>query len=220
MKHRIITIDGPAGSGKSTVAREVARRLGFTYLDTGALYRAAALAVISSGVEARDGVACASVIDKAEISLHEDKVYLDGRDVSSDIRSPGVAEAASAIAVHADVRKRLTALQRELADRESIVAEGRDTGSVVFPGADLKIFLDADIAERARRRHAEFARKGMDADPSEVFESMRRRDEQDGSRRHSPLRVPENAFVVDTTHLTQEEVVVKILSMVRQALAD
>jgi cytidylate kinase len=220
VRNLIITIDGPAGSGKSTVAGEVARRLGFTYLDTGALYRAAALAVLGAGCDVNDADACADVIERSGIDIRQDGVFLDGRDVTGEIRSPEVGDAASAVAVHGRVRGLITRLQQRLAEKASIVVEGRDTGSVVFPNADLKIYLDAGIHERARRRQAELARKGLVLEGGSVLESLRRRDDRDVSRSHSPLVVPEHAVVVDTTHLSIEEVVGKILSIAEKALAD
>ncbi len=220
MRRRVITIDGPAGSGKSTVAREVAQRLGYTFLDTGAIYRAAALAVLESGCNAKDGDACAGVLSRCTIDMQGRAVFLNGHDVTSAIRTPAISDMASAIAVHPQVRSALTEIQRDLARRASVVAEGRDTGSVVFPHADLKIFLDADIGERARRRHAELAGTGMDTNMEDVITAMLQRDERDRTRPTSPLVIPEHAVVVDTTHLSVDEVVGVIVSLAEERLAD
>ena len=153
MKHAAVTIDGPAGSGKSTIARQVADRLGFVYLDTGALYRAAALAVDEAGADSTDGDACAEVVRRAGIGLEHGRVSMGGRDVTEAIRSHRISSLSSQIAVHPQVRDALLDLQRSFREKSPLVAEGRDTGSVVFPDADVKIYIDASAQERARRRH-------------------------------------------------------------------
>ncbi|HOC76891.1 MAG TPA: (d)CMP kinase [Deltaproteobacteria bacterium] len=220
MKHAIITIDGPAGSGKSTVAREVASRLGFTFLDTGALYRAAAIAVHEAGVDVRDDPACGAAVHQARIDLSGGRVSLNDRDVTEEIRSPRISDLASTIAVHPSVRRELLGIQRSFSQRAPVVVEGRDTGSVVFPHADLKIYLDAAPAERARRRHAELATKGADTAVGVVLTELVTRDRRDGSRSVSPLVIPEHAVVVDTTHLSFGEVVEKVLFLARERLTD
>ncbi|HQI81514.1 MAG TPA: (d)CMP kinase [Deltaproteobacteria bacterium] len=220
MKHRAITIDGPAGSGKSSVAREVALRLGFSFLDTGALYRAAALAIRDAGCDANDNDACGRVLQGIHISQDGGTTLLNGRDVSQEIRTPETSALASAIAVHPSVRGVLVEVQRSFLSRSSLVAEGRDTGSVVFPDADVKIYLHADPEERARRRHAELVAKGMSPAMETVLHEMKIRDERDEGRKESPLVIPESAVVVDTTHLNIQEVVEKILSLVRERLTD
>lgn len=220
MRPRVITIDGPAGSGKSTVAREVASRLGFTFLDTGALYRAAATAIHEARVDMRDNEACGEVISRTRLSFSAGRILLNGRDVTHEIRSPLISDLSSTIAVHPSVRRELLAVQRSFARRTSLVAEGRDTGSVVFPDADLKIYLDADPDERARRRHAELVTKGSEADREKVFNDLRERDLRDESRSVSPMVVPQHAVVVDTTHLTLDEVVERVLSLARERLTD
>lgn len=195
----LVTIDGPAGSGKSTVAAALASRLGVERLDTGAMYRAVTLLVLRSGTDAADGPAVARLAREMSLELGQN-VILDGEDVTSEIRSAAVDGAVSVVASHADVRAELVRRQREWArQRGAGVVEGRDIGSVVFPDADVKIFLTADPIERARRR--------------QVHETaLERRDSLDSSRETSPLVVPEGAIVVDSTSLSVDEVVEEVLS--------
>lgn len=220
MKYLTITIDGPAGSGKSTVARNVAQELRFTYLDTGALYRAAALAIERAGCDIHNNDACGQVLARTCISLNGDRVEVDGEDVTDEIRSHHISELASTIAVHTTVRRELLKIQRSSKGLSSLVAEGRDTGSVVFPDADIKIYLNAATEERAQRRHRELLGKGADITLEKVLSDMNRRDQRDSDREISPLAIPEHAIVVDTTHLKFDEVVGKILSIVKERLAD
>lgn len=220
MSFYTVTIDGPAGSGKSSVAREVAQRLGFTFLDTGALYRAAAVILEGSGCDIHNERECADVLAKSSISILEGKTYANGMDVSEVIRSHRISELASTIAVHPSVRRELLSIQRSFKGLASLVAEGRDTGSVVFPDADIKFYLDATPQERARRRHAETSDKESTAEMEQVLSDIKRRDERDASRPVSPLKVPDNAVVVDTTHLKLEGVVEKVIAIIRDRLAD
>jgi cytidylate kinase len=195
----LIAIDGPAGAGKSTVARAVADALGFTYLDTGAMYRCIALADLRG---APDPLACA-------IGLGG-RVTLDGEDVTAQIRTPEVSARASEVASRPEVRAKLVDLQRELIARGDYVAEGRDIGTVVAPDAELKVFLTASPEERARRRSAEIG-----ADEQAVLADMRTRDERDSTREHSPLVVAGDAVEVDTTGLGIDEVVARIVALAR-----
>ena len=204
----VIAIDGPAGAGKSTVARGVAERLGFTYLDSGAMYRAAALAAMGRGERSPAEVARALNIEVG------DRVLVDGTDVTSAIRSPTVSEAASKIATDPAVRAALVEKQRELLSGGDWVAEGRDIGTVVAPQAELKIFLTATPDERARRR----ARQ-LGADPASVLAEQARRDARDSEREHSPLRPAADAITLDTTALSAEEVVERVLARARGILA-
>ncbi|HVN71560.1 MAG TPA: (d)CMP kinase [Desulfomonilia bacterium] len=220
MTYRIITLDGPAGSGKSTVAKKVAKDLGYTFLDTGAIYRAAAIAVDRSGCNFHDGEECASVISKIIIRISGEHIFLDEHDVTEEIRSHHISELSSAIASHSAVRRELLGIQRSFKAMSSLVAEGRDTGSVVFPDADIKFYLDADPEERARRRHRELTAKGIDLSMDQLKDDLMNRDLRDSSRANAPLSIPENAVVVDTTHLTLEEVVETILSEIRERLSD
>jgi CMP/dCMP kinase len=220
MTCRTITIDGPAGSGKSTVAKEIARRLGYTFLDTGAIYRAAAVIVENSGCDIHDDKECASVLAKADIRIASGKTFANEKDVTDVIRSHHISELASAIAAHPSVREELLGIQRAFKGSTSLVAEGRDTGTAVFPDADIKFFLDATPEERARRRHSESVSKGNDAPMRQVLLDLKQRDKRDSTRTASPLTVPEDSFVVDTTHLNFEEVVEKILSIINDKLTD
>ncbi|MBX5469255.1 MAG: (d)CMP kinase [Thermoleophilaceae bacterium] len=199
----VIAIDGPAGAGKSTVARGVAERLGFTYLDSGAMYRAAALATLEDRREP------AEVARTLEIELGE-RVLANGRDVTAAIRTPEVTEAASRIATDRAVRAALVEKQRELIRRGDWVAEGRDIGTVVAPGAELKIFLTASPEQRARRRAAE-----LGVDWRTVLRDQTLRDEQDRRREHSPLRAAPDAIAIDTTDRTVEDVVTQIAKLAR-----
>jgi CMP/dCMP kinase len=197
----VIAIDGPAGAGKSTVAKAVARRLGFTYLDSGAMYRAVALAALERGLDP------AEVAPTVRIELG-DRVLLDGRDVTEAIRTPQISEAASEAAAQPSVRAAMVAEQRRLLGRGDWVAEGRDIGTVVAPDADLKVFLTADPQERARRRAAK-----LGADPQAVLAEQTIRDERDRTREHSPLQAAPGAVELDTTALTLEHVVERVADL-------
>jgi cytidylate kinase len=198
----VVAIDGPAGAGKSSVARAVARALGFTYLDSGAMYRCVALAALSGGREP------AEVAPLVRIELGN-RVLLDGRDVTEEIRTPPVSEAASRAAADPIVRAAMVAEQRRLLSRGDWVAEGRDIGTVVAPDAEVKVFLTASAAERARRRAAE-----LGADAATVLAEQTIRDQRDQTREHSPLQPADGAVVLDTTGLTLEEVVERVVGLV------
>ena len=220
MKHIIITIDGPAGTGKSTIAQETARRLGYLYLDTGALYRAAALAIDDAGADIHDDEQCGTIASEATITFAGDRVELNGTDVTSQIRTSHISSLASKIAVHPSVRKALMNIQRSFKEKHSLVAEGRDTGSVVFPNAQIKIFLDASVNERAKRRYDELVLKGSAITYDQVLDDVKARDNRDTTRGTSPLVIPEHAIVVDTTHLDIAGVVQKVLEVIQEKLAD
>ena len=203
----VIAIDGPAGSGKSTTAREVARRLGYLYLDTGAMYRALGLGLLRSGVSPDDAEASARSARTQRIDLRSgadgQRTFLDGADVSAAIRAPEVSDAASRVAVHPDVREAMVARQREIGRDGGIVLEGRDTGTAVFPDAELKVFLVADVAERGRRRQQEMARRGEAVDLDLLIVQLRARDDRD---RKTQLRLgvwpAADARRLDTTGLS------------------
>jgi CMP/dCMP kinase len=201
----VVAIDGPAGAGKSTVARAAARALGFTYLDSGAMYRAAALALLERGGAASE------VAERADIRVG-DRVLLDGRDVTAEIRAPDVSEAASKVAVNPKVREAMAAKQRALLAAGDWVAEGRDIGTVVAPDAPVKVFLTASAEERARRRAAE-----LGADVDTVMRDQALRDAQDSTREHSPLQLAPGAVELDTTGLDVDEVVARIVELVERA---
>ena len=205
----LVAIDGPAGAGKSTVARELARELGFTYLDTGAMYRCVALLALAAPAAQPDELARAAAI---ELAGDDGAVRLNGEDVSARIRAPEVSEAASRVAADGEVRTALVAKQRQIVAAGDWVAEGRDIGTVVAPDAALKVFLTADPAERARRRAAE-----LGADAATVLAEQTLRDERDSARTHSPLRAADGAVVLDTTGLTIAQVVEQIATLARAA---
>lgn len=206
----VIAIDGPAGAGKSSVARAVAAALGFTYLDSGAMYRCVALAAIESGANLDDAGATGAVARGLRIELDGDSVAVGDRDVSAEIRTPEVTEAASRVSVHPDVRDAMVAQQRRLIAAGRYVAEGRDIGTVVSPDSPLKVFLTASPAERARRRAAQTGE-----DEASVLAAQRERDERDETREHSALRAAPDAVEIDTTGLALSEVVEKVVELAR-----
>ena len=222
MKKLVVTIDGPAASGKSTTARTVAKRLGYKYLDTGAMYRAMGLKALKAGVDVADEGGMAKVARDTEIDVETlasgTRVLLDGTDVTDDLRSPEVSTAASEVAALGPVRERMVEIQRRIGEEGGIVAEGRDIGSVVFPEAEVKIYLDADLRTRALRRKKELNGKGTRVELAKVERDIRSRDKSDSNRQHSPLVVPEGATIVDTTHLTIEEQIDEVLREVRERM--
>ena len=205
---KIIAVDGPAGAGKSTVSKIVAARLGYTYIDTGAMYRAVALKVLQSGKSVED------VTRDIEIKLDDAaRVFLDGVEVTKEIRTPEVSRGASDVAKLGFVRKKLTELQRAMAHQGKVIMDGRDIGTQVLPNADLKIFLTATVEERARRRFEELKLKGIAADFEQVRKEIILRDKQDSTREIAPLAQAEDAVLLDSTSLTIDEVVVEILRL-------
>lgn len=200
----VVAIDGPAGAGKSTVARQTAQALGFTYLDSGAMYRSVALAALRRGAEP------AAVAPGLEIEIGQ-RVRVGGEDVTDAIRTPEVSEAASQAAADPVVREAMVAHQRRLLTQGNWVAEGRDIGTVVAPDADVKVFLTADPRERARRRAAE-----LGGDPETILAEQTIRDERDQAREHSPLRPAQGAVILDSTGLSVDEVVGRIVELVRE----
>jgi cytidylate kinase len=213
----VVTIDGPAGAGKSTVAAALARRLGFTLIDTGALYRGLAWAVQEAGVAPEDGPALRDVLDRTSVRLEGARVVVNGRDVTAEIRTPGISRLTSRLTTLGVVRDKMTPIQRALAAAGGAVLEGRDTGSVVWPEAEVKFYLDADLDTRAQRRRADLAARGLDGDLETVREEIARRDRQDMERALAPLVKPAGAVVVDTTGLGIAEVVDGLLRVIEQA---
>jgi cytidylate kinase len=206
----IVAVDGPSGTGKSTVSRAVARHRGLPHLDTGAFYRAATLAVLRSGVSPGDAQAAAAVVAAAEMDQIEGRMFLDAEDVTEEIRSSEVTQTVSQVSAHPAVRKLLVDHQRRWVERHGgrAVVEGRDIGSVVFPDATVKIYLDARPEVRAQRRALETGES-----PEEVLKDIRRRDEYDSTRSASPLTVPKGAVIVDTSDLSFDEVVESVLAL-------
>jgi len=215
----VVTIDGPAAAGKSTTARALAGRLGFLYIDTGALYRALALKVVREGLSPDDAAGVSALLEGTTLDLsgtpEEAHVFLDGVDVSREIRTPEVSEVSSRLAARGDVRRRLVEFQRGLRDRGPLVGEGRDLGTVVFPDADVKIFLDADLETRARRRARELQGRGIAASLEQVRGDLERRDGRDRGRAESPLRAADDAIHVDTSGMEVEDQVEAVLAVVR-----
>lgn len=206
---KIIAVDGPAGAGKSTVSKICAARLGYTYIDTGAMYRAVALKVIQSGKTLDE-----NLIKDIDILLDNSaRVFLDNVEVTKEIRTPEVSRGASDVAKFGFVRKKLTELQREMAKNGSVIMDGRDIGTQVLPNADLKIFLTATVEERARRRLEELRAKGIAADFAKVEKEMSLRDKQDTEREIAPLAKADDAILIDSTNLSIEEVVAEILRL-------
>ena len=221
MRDLVITIDGPAGSGKSTTARLVALRLGYTYLDTGAMYRAMTFKALEEGLDVSDPEALGRLARATDIRIATEpegtRVILDGRDVTGLLRSPEVTRNASAVAAARGVRERMVELQRLVGGRGRIVAEGRDIGSVVFPGAEVKIYLDASLHCRAERRQRELARAGTTLPVDQLERELAARDKFDSSREISPLCVPRGAVTVDTTGLTIDQQVDRVIEEVRRS---
>ncbi|KRE31575.1 cytidylate kinase [Mycobacterium sp. Soil538] len=217
----VIAIDGPAGTGKSTVARGLATSLGARYLDTGAMYRIVTLSVLRRGVDVGDAAAIAAAVGDVDLAVGhdpgEDRSYLAGEDVSAEIRGDAVTKAVSAVSAVPEVRSRLVALQRALADGPGrVVVEGRDIGTVVLPDADVKIFLTASAEERARRRNDQNVAAGLPDDYAAVLADVQRRDHLDSTRAVSPLRAADDAVVVDTSDMTQDEVIGHLTELVEQ----
>ena len=214
----IVAIDGPAGAGKSTVARAVARRLGLAYLDTGAMYRGLTWLALQRDVDPGDGASLAALARDVPMAIEPtrdgDRVRVDGQDVTEAIRLPEVSGRVSEVSAHPGVREEMVAAQRALLSSGGWVSDGRDVGTVVWPGADLKVFLTASLEERARRRRAELAARGVEVDEPTVLEDVRRRDHLDTTRDTSPLRVAPGAIVIDSSEMTADDVVERVVRLV------
>jgi cytidylate kinase len=223
MAKRVIAIDGPAGSGKSTTAKLVAKKLGFLYLDTGAMYRAITLKALDNGVDVNDEEKLETLTRDSRLSFEnkdgESRIWLDGEDVSEEIREPRVNRDVSYVSMHKKVRKVLVEKQKQIGEENDLVAEGRDTTTVVFPHA-FKVYLDADISERARRRLLELQEKGIQTTLEEQVEEISRRDKLDSGREASPLLRHKDAVVVDTTNLTIEQQVDRVVQLFSQRIGN
>jgi CMP/dCMP kinase len=212
----VITIDGPAGAGKTTAARALARRLGYRLLDTGALYRAVAVSVAAAGIPPDDAAALQLHLDRLALDLRGDRIFVNGRDVTREIRDEAIGRLTSALSTRAAVRSALIPVQRRLAAGGGVVLEGRDTGTVVWPEAEVKFYLDASLDTRARRRHAELVLCGTPIALDAVRAEMAARDAQDTTRPLAPLAKTADAVEIDTTALSVEEVVDRMLEWVEQ----
>ncbi len=211
-KRILVAIDGPAGSGKSTVAKLLSKKLGINYLDTGAMYRAVAFYLTSKGFSPADDIT--SELEKIDIEFKDGELYINGKKVSEEIRSPEAGKLASDFAKLPAVREKLTKIQRAICEKGSFVVDGRDIGTVVLPNADVKIFLTASFEERVKRRLNELQQKGINASVEEVEKEMRLRDAQDSSRSIAPLKPAQDAFIIDTTSMSVEEVLTRICKII------
>lgn len=218
-----IAIDGPAGAGKSTVARAVAKQLGYIYVDTGALYRTIGLYMLENEIPPEDGEKVTAALPRIRVKLTyqegEQRVLLNRRDVTEEIRTDAVSMASSTVSALPAVRSFLLELQRDLAQRSNVVMDGRDIGTVVLPEAQVKIFLTASAEERAQRRYKENQAKGMSGSYEQVLAAIKSRDEQDMNRETAPLKQAQDAFYLDTTNNTREQSVERILALVRAKLS-
>ena len=223
MKHIAVAVDGPAGAGKSSVSKAVAKDMGYTYIDTGAMYRAAALFAIENGIDiCNDRAALISRLDEIKIALKNEngaqRVYLNGRDVSGRIRQEDVSVGASDIAVIPEVRVKLVAMQREMAKTDDVIMDGRDICSTVLPDARVKIFLTASVDARAKRRYDELTAKGVECDYEKLKADIEYRDKNDSEREMSPLKKADDATLLDTTDLTFDEAVERVKELIRDVL--
>lgn len=219
MKKIIVAIDGPSGSGKSTVAKRLAGRLGYMYIDTGAMYRAVALQAKRDSIDINDSAALIGLCESVKLEFVPDngglRTILNGEDVSEAIRTPEMSMAASDISARKEVRQALLSLQRRMGENGGVVLEGRDVGTVIFPNAEAKFFLDASLEERGKRRYKELAAKGMDVTLEQTIEDVRKRDINDSSREIAPLKMADDAVLVDSTNLNIEEVVEKMIEVIK-----
>jgi cytidylate kinase len=213
---QVIAIDGPSGAGKTTIAKLVAKELGFDYLDTGALYRTVALALKNNGIELEDSDdKLKDLLDNSHIAFNNGKVFLNGKDVSEDIRSSEIDHYSSVFSARKLIRDFLLEVQRDSALDADLVVEGRDTTTVVFPDAKIKIYLSASLEERAKRRYLQFREKGIDISIDESRMNITERDIRDSSREIAPLKIASDALLVDSSNLSVEQVLKKILDFVR-----
>ncbi|HRY77705.1 MAG TPA: (d)CMP kinase [Candidatus Izemoplasmatales bacterium] len=205
MNHHALAIDGPAGAGKSTVAKILAKKLGYTYIDTGAMYRATTYKALRLKVDLDDPEAF-GFLDSTPMTFRDGILFMDGEDVSEKIRTHSVSNNVSVVASHIPVRNKLVAIQQKIAQDDNVVMDGRDIGTIVLPQADLKIYMTASVEERARRRHEENLANGIESDYQKIQKDIERRDKIDSSRAYNPLRQAEDAVYLDTSHLDIEQV--------------
>lgn len=223
MKNIAVAVDGPAGSGKSTVAKLIAKNMSIVYIDTGAMYRTVGLYCIENGIDTKNEKAVCSVLDDIKMDIKAQMggqtIFLNGVDVTSKVRTQEAGRAASDVAVILAVREKLVEIQRNMAKGTSVIMDGRDIGTNVLPQAEVKIFLNASVEERAKRRVGELLALGENPDFDEVKEQIRKRDENDTNRKHNPLRKAEDAIEIDTTGMTIDEVTDKISDIIREKIS-
>lgn len=207
MKEFIVTVDGPAGSGKSTIAKIIAKKYGFTYLDTGAMYRMIALYALENSIDLQDSKAIETMLKNTKLDIVGNQFFLNGKDVSDEIRTPRVSAIVSPVSAIKEIRVKLVDLQREISKGKSVILDGRDIGTVVFPSGDVKIYLVASPEERAKRRLKEYEEKGVEADYESVLASIKERDFIDSTRKESPLKKAEDAHEIDSSTMSIDEVV-------------
>ncbi|MGL4803453.1 MAG: (d)CMP kinase [Cetobacterium sp.] len=218
MKNYIIALDGPAGSGKSTIAKIIAKNFGLTYLDTGAMYRMVALYILENNIDFNNVADVENILNNIKVDIIDDKFILNGKDVSLEIRTPEVTKIVSPVSAIKAVRVKLVDLQREISKGKKVILDGRDIGTVVFPNADLKVFLVASPEERAKRRVKDYASKGITEDFETVLKDILERDHTDSTRKESPLKKAEDAIEVDTSFLNIEESVQAISNLIKEKI--
>ena len=221
MKHYVIAVDGPAAAGKSTISKRLAKILGFTYIDTGAMYRAFTEYVLRKGVDPKDEQACCALIPEVEIELFPDgKVMCSGKDVTREIREPHVSGNVSYIASYKEIRLALVELQRKMGEKSSVIMDGRDIGTYVFPNADVKIFQVASVEERAKRRYIENQEKGIPCTYEDIVADVEKRDRIDSSRAFAPLKPAADSILLDTSNFTIEESVEATLKIIKDKIGE
>ena len=221
MRKVVIAIDGPAAAGKSTVSKAVAKKLGYTYIDTGAMYRAFTEYCLRKGVDCQNEAACCALIPEVEITLYPDgKVMCSGKDVTREIREPHVSGNVSYIASYKDIRLAMVELQRKMAEKVSVVMDGRDIGTYVLPNADVKIFQIASVEERAKRRFLENQEKGIPCTYEDIVADVEKRDRIDSSRAFAPLKPAEDSIQLDTSKMTIEESVQAVLDIIKEKVGE
>lgn len=218
MKNYIIALDGPAGSGKSTIAKVIAKNFGLTYLDTGAMYRMVALYILENNIDFNNVADVENILNNIKVDIIDDKFILNGKDVSLEIRTPEVTKIVSPVSAIKAVRVKLVDLQREISKGKKVILDGRDIGTVVFPNADLKVFLVASPEERAKRRVKDYASKGITEDFETVLKDILERDHTDSTRKESPLKKAEDAIEVDTSFLNIEKSVQAISNLIKEKI--